>query len=353
MLLKKVLPINTLQAGMISSMDISVDGIVLLAKGVAITEAIIIKLKESYIIDKVEVYLENNSSESSPLKLKTVKELEGTFNEFSSNLENIFENISTLTVPEMTEIQIFSQRIQEEFSATGVVIRNIVSHGSDRGSDSIYRHSVNVAAISFILGKWLGLNEKELNLLTYSAVLHDFGKMKISKDILDKEEDLTLEEFETYKTHPIIGYHFVKEIPHVDDSVALAVLMHHERMDGSGYPLNNQGDKIPRFARIIAIADLFDEANSSRYSKEIKGPLDVLKLIQDESITKLDSNYCNMFLNHIVNFYMGENVLLNDERTCKIIQVQVNDLTKPILLDDNGFLDLKMEKDLYVEKLVL
>jgi HD-GYP domain-containing protein (c-di-GMP phosphodiesterase class II) len=351
MLSKKVLPINTLQAGMISSMDISVDGTVLLAKDVAITESMILKLKKNYIIDKIEVYLDNNSSDASPLKFKTVKELEGTFNEFSSNLENIFENISTLKDPEITEIQAFSQKIQEEFSATGIVIRNIVSYGN--GSDSIYRHSVNVAAISFILGKWLGLNEKDLNLLTYSAILHDFGKMKISPAIIIKEPNLTLEELETFKTHPVIGYHFVKELSHVDDSVALAVLMHHERMDGSGYPLKIKEDKIPKFAKIIAIADLFDEANSNRYSGEIKGPLAVLKLIQDESITKLDSTYCNMFLNHIVNYYMGENVILNDERTCKIIQVHVNDLTKPILLDDNGFLDLKKEKDLYVEKFVI
>lgn len=351
MLSKKILPINTLQPGMISSMDIIFDGTVLLAKGAAITESIITKLKEHYIVDRVEVYLEDNSSESLILKQKTVKELESTFNEFSSNLENIFENISTLEVSKMIDIKTFSQKIQEEFIATGTVIRNIVFYGS--GNDSIYRHSVNVAAISFILGKWLGLDEKELSLLTYSAILHDYGKVKISEDILGKEHNLTPEEFEIYKTHPIIGYHFVKEIPYVDDSVAQAVLMHHERIDGSGYPLQVKGDKIPKLARIIAIADLFDEANSSRYSKEIKGPLDVLKLIQDDSITKLDSSYCNMFLNHIVNFYMGENVLLNDERSCKILQVHINDLTRPILLDDNGFLDLKMEKDLYVEKFVI
>lgn len=351
MLSKKTLPINTLKSGMISSTDIIFDGSVLLAKGAAITDAIILKLKETYIVDRLEVYLEDNASESSILKQKTVKELETTFNEFSSSLENIFENISTLKVSEMIDIKTFSQKIQEEFISTGTVIRNIVFYGS--GNDPIYRHSVNVAAISFILGKWLGLDEKELNLLTYSAILHDYGKMKISKDILSKNQDLTLEELQTYKTHPVLGYHFVKEIPYVDDSVAQAVLLHHERLDGSGYPLQVRGDKVPKLARIIAIADLFDEANSGRYSEDIKGPLDVLKLIQDESITKLDSMYCNMFLNHIVNFYMGENVLLNDKRTCKIIQVQVNDLTKPILIDESGFLDLKLVKYLYVEKFVV
>ena len=348
---KKTLPINKLQTGMISAMDVTFEGKTLLGKGISITESIILKLKNNYIIDNLDVYLDDSSNKSLTLKLKTVKELENSFNEFSSNLENIFDNISTLKVPEMNEMRIFSQKIQEEFAATGIVIRNIIFYGS--GSDSIYRHSVNVAAISFILGKWLGLDEKALNLLTYSAIFHDFGKLEISKDILTKGENLPSSESDTFKTHPVIGYHFVKQIPYLDVSVGLAVLMHHERMDGSGYPLHISGEKIPKFARIIAIADLFDELNSNRYSKKVKGPLEALKVIQDESITKLDSTYCNMFLNHIVNYYMGENVQLNDKRSCKIIQVHINDLTHPILLDNNGFLDLKKGKDLYVEKLLI
>ena len=348
---KKTLPINELQTGMISAMDVTLEGKIVLGKGVSITESIILKLKNNYVIDDLDIYLDDISSKSSMLKLKTVKELENNLNEFSSNLENIFDNISILKVPEMTEIRTFSQKIQEEFTATGIVIRNIISYGS--GNDSIYRHSVNVAAISFILGKWLGLDEKELSLLNYSAILHDFGKLEISKDILTKKEKLTSDEYNAFKTHPVIGYHFVKQIPYLNSSVGLAVLMHHERMDGSGYPLHISKGKIPKFAKIIAIADLFDELNSNRYFKKIKGPLEALKVIQDESITKLDPKYCNMFLNHIVNYYMGENVLLNDKRSCKIIQVHINDLTNPILIDDNGFLDLKKEKDLYVEKLLI
>lgn len=348
---RKVLPINEVQIGMVSSIDISIEGTVLLAKGVAITEPIMEKLKENYFIDKIEVYLNNDLSEPLVIKAKTVEELETTFNELSSNLENIFYSISTSDAPKMNEIKNFSRKIQEEFNATGIVIRNIVFYGS--GDDSIYRHSVNVAAISFILGKWLGFDEKELNLLTYAAILHDFGKLQINKDILNKKEALTLEESEIYNTHPVLAYHFLKQLPYINPSVSLAVLMHHERMDGSGYPLHIKEEKIPKFAKIIAIADLFDEVSSNRYSRKINGPLDVLKVIQEESVSKLDGTYCNMFLNHIVNYYMGENALLNDDRCCKIIQVKINDLTKPILLDENGFLDLKQEIDLYVKKLVI
>lgn len=351
MMSKKLLLINELRPGMIPSMDINIEGKVLLAKGVALTESIIDKLKESYIINKVEVYLKNDSDEPIMLKVKTINELEVTFNEFSSDLENIFKDISTINTPNMNEIRIFSKKIQQEFMATGTVIKNVVLYGS--GKDAIYRHSVNVAAISFILGKWLGLNEKDLSLLNYSAIMHDIGKTQLDKELLEKNYNLSYDEYETFKTHPVIGYHYAQQIPYLNPLVPKAILLHHERLDGSGYPLQLKEDKIPQFSKIIAIADVFDEVSSNRYTKDIRGPLDALKVIQDESLTKLDCSYCNMFLSHVVNYYTGENIQLNDGRTCKIIQVQLNNLTKPLLLDDSGFLDLNAEKDLYVEKLII
>lgn len=353
LLKKKLLPISELKPGMIPANDIFSEGKMLLAKDIAITESGIDKLKQQYIVDKVEIYLENNSEEALTFKIKTAKEIENTFNEFSSNLKDIFKSISKLKAPEIQEVRAFSEKIQKEFNETGAIIKNVVFYGS--GNDTIYRHSVNVAAISFILGKWIGLDNKNINLLTYSAVLHDFGKIKIDKDILDKEGSFIpgSSEYETFKTHPVIGYNFVKEIPYLDYSVSYGVLMHHERLDGSGYPLGVKEDKIHKFAKIIAIADLFDEVNSNRYNEKVCGPLDALRIVQEQSLGKLDCNYCTIFLNHILNYYMGENVLLNNDKSCKVIQININDLTNPLLLADEGFLDLKKEKDLYVKKLVI
>ncbi|WP_333886475.1 HD-GYP domain-containing protein [Clostridium sp.] len=348
---KKLLQVSELKPGMILANDVVFENKVLLGKDMTITESSLIHLKHNYIIDKVEVYLEDDSIEPLTFKTKTVEEIENTFNEFSSNLEDIFDKISHLKVSEIDEIRIFSKKIQDEFNSTGIVIRNIIFYGS--GKNNIYRHSVNVAAISFILGKWLGLNEREINLLTYSAVLHDFGKMKLDKKILLKKTKLTSSECELLKTHSVIGYNFVKEIPYLDSSVSRGILMHHERMDGSGYPLGIKGDKIHKFAKIIAIADLFDRVNSNTYSKKINGPFDALKVIQEESFQKFDHAYCSMFLNHIINYFMGENVMLNNKHSCKVIQVHINDLTNPLLLGENGFLDLKKEKDLYVTKLTI
>ncbi|MFL0196645.1 HD-GYP domain-containing protein [Clostridium sp. WILCCON 0269] len=349
---KKLLQINELKPGMVLAKDIIFEDRVLLAKDIAITESALTQLKRNYIIDSVEVYLEGSyDNELLTLKIKSVEEIENTFNEFSSNLEDIFDRISNLKVHEIDEIRTFSKKIQEEFNSTGLVIRNILFHGNVK--NNVYKHSVNVAAISFILGKWLGLDEREINLLTYSAILHDFGKIKLDKNILNKNTRLTSEEYKIFKTHPVIGYRFVKEISYLDNSVACGILMHHERINGSGYPLGIKEGKIHKFAKIIAIADLFDRVSSDTYSKKINGPFEALKVIQDESLEKFDHAYCNMFLNHVINYFIGENVMLNNQRSCKVIQVNINDLTRPLLLGDNGFLDLKKEKNLYVTKLII
>ncbi|PJI09498.1 MULTISPECIES: HD-GYP domain-containing protein [Clostridium] len=344
--IKKLLPIDELKPGMISADNIKFEEKALLTNGAQITELAIKKLKNTYIVNKIEVYIDEEDSEPAPCKAKTIQELKATFNEFSSDLEDIFNNINQLKTNGIESVRKFSKRLQVEFEATGLVIKNVIFYGSQ---NDIYKHSVNVAAISFILGKWLGLSEEETNLLIYSALLHDFGKTQISNDILNKEGKLTQEEYAVYKTHPVIAYHLVKEIPYINPNVGLGVLMHHERNDGSGYPLGIKDAKIHKFAKIIAIADTFDKINSDTNN----GPFDALKIIKEESLNKLDCPYCNMFLNHVINYYMGESVILNDDRSCKIIKIDIEDLTKPLLLTDDGFLDLKKEKELYVKSLVI
>ncbi|SHJ27258.1 HD-GYP domain, c-di-GMP phosphodiesterase class II (or its inactivated variant) [Clostridium cavendishii DSM 21758] len=351
MIPSKKLLVNQLKIGMVSAKDIVLNGKILLAKDVIITDSIINKLKVNYVVDKIEVYSDNDSISALTLKEKTVEEIEKDFNEFSSNLENVFDNLSTVDLPKMVEIRAFIKKVQAEFNSPGIIIKNIVFYGSK--NDTIYRHSLNVTAISFILGKWLGLDERNLNLLTYSAILHDFGKSQIDEDILNKEGNLTDEEYEIFKTHPIVAYRHIEKIPYINSAVSRIILMHHEKNDGSGYPLQAKENQIPKLSKIIAIADLFDQVSSDRYSQKINGPFSALQAIKDESLTKLDYTYCDTFLSHIANYYIGENVILNNKKQYKIIQIDLNDLERPLLLDDNGFLDLKKEKDLYIENLVI
>lgn len=352
---KKLFYLHELLPGMILSRDIISNGKVLIAKGAVITEYALNKLKEHYIPNQIEVYYGDTEDEHiNNVKLDktmTFEEVQNNLNELTADMEKIYEDMDNLKLSGIQEVRKFAAKVQNELKSISLVVKNIVLYGS--GNDSVYRHSVNVAALSTMLGRWVGLNGSELNLLIYSAVLHDLGKTKIDKDILDKREHLTSKELKEIKSHPAIGYKYIKDIPFLDKSVSYGVLMHHERVDGSGYPLGLKDENIHKFAKIIAIADVFDAVNSDRVYKKSKGPFEALEIIKKEGLGKLDYEYCNIFLNHVVNYYIGENVVLNTKKACKIIQVDVNDLERPLLLDDTGFIDLKHHKELHVEKLVL
>ena len=129
--------------------------------------------------------------------------------------------------------------------------------------------------------------------------------------------------------------------------------MHHEREDGSGYPLGLKGDAIHDFGKIIAIADVFDAINSNRGYKRKKAPFEALQIVKNESLGKLDYEYVKVFLEHVVNYYLGEEVILNTNEKCKIIQMNTNDLEKPLVLKDGEFIDLEKQKELYIKELLL
>lgn len=351
---KVFLKVDELKEGMIIAEEVKIDNAMLLASGVTVTKAIIKKLTEKFFFGEIAIYgdkeLDEPDEEFVFRKEKTIEEIGETFNKFTANVESLFTNINNRTNWEFEEIRAFAKRIQQEMKSTNSIIKNIVLYGS--GDDSIYKHSVNVAVLSSILGKWIGLSSKDINLLTFAGILHDFGKTKINREILDKVEPLTSKEIDEIKNHPVIGYNFTKTIPYINKAVCDGVLMHHERLDGSGYPLGIKEDRIHVFAKIIAITDIFDAINSNRVYKNSTDPFNALEIIYKESLGKLDYKFCKIFIDNIINYYMGEKVLLNTEKVCKIVQINVNDLRRPLLFDGDEFIDLKLEKDLYVKELI-
>lgn len=350
---KEYLSINELKPGMITAEEIKTENTVLIKAGNILTEGLIKELREKYFFSKVAVFSTKGESENyyDKYKQSTVEEVQQSFNRISSNIHGLFEEISEYGISDIQEIRDFAKNIQKELASPRAIVKNIVLNGS--GSDVIYRHSVNVAALSTILAKWIGLSEKESNLLTYSAILHDFGKIKINQGILNKPHKLSEYEFREIKRHPVIGYDLLKEIPFLDASVRYGILMHHERRDGSGYPFGIKEDKIHIFAKIIAIVDVFDAINSNRMHRKSKRPFEALEIIQEESLHKLHYEYCRIFLDHVVNYYIGEKVLLNNNKVCDIIQININDINHPLLFDGSEFIDLKNKKDLCIEKLIL
>ena len=141
------------------------------------------------------------------------------------------------------------------------------------GKDKYTRgHSERVARISVAMGKRLGMGEDELETLRMSALLHDVGKIAIDDAILKKPAALTDDEYEIMKTHPQRGYKIMSQIPAMKDFLP-GMYMHHEMVNGQGYPQGLKGDQIPLQAKIISVADTFDAMTIDRpYSKGMELP---------------------------------------------------------------------------------
>ena len=342
----RLLDVNQLEAGMITAKEIIYNGTVLIGKDIELTNHLLSKLNSIYYLDKVEVYI----SEEEAKELIALEKVDETLKNITVDVKLLFDNTNTLKSSTTNEINKYTEKLLDELKSNSLFLKNIILNGS--GEDIIYRHSVNVAAVSYMIGKWAGFSENKLHYLVYASLLHDFGKTKISKQIINKSGKLTPEEFEVMKTHPRLTYDEIKEIPFISNSVLYGVLMHHERCDGSGYPLGLKGSQIHDFGKIIGISDTFDALNSNRAHKKKKSPLEALKIIRDESLEKLDFKYCNIFLEGLKNFYVGQNALLNNGDTCKIIQINTNNIDSPLVLTNNEFVDLSKSTKLHIVELI-
>lgn len=136
------------------------------------------------------------------------------------------------------------------------------------GKDKYTRgHSERVSRISVAIGKRMGMPADELETLRISALLHDVGKIAVDDAILKKPAALTEEEFEIMKTHPMKGYKIMSQIPAMEPYLP-GMVMHHEMVNGKGYPKGLTGDQIPLQAKIVSVADTFDAMTIDRpYSK--------------------------------------------------------------------------------------
>jgi len=152
-----------------------------------------------------------------------------------------------------------------------------------------HTHSLNVTVYSLSLGSFIGLSDADLSRLGESALLHDLGKSKIPPEIINKNGRLTPEEFETMKEHPDLGYEMARKMGIKDKHILAGIRYHQEKMSGEGYPLGLKGAKIPLFARIIGLCDVFDAITSKRSYKEAMSTFDALSLIKNKMHEHVDN----------------------------------------------------------------
>ena len=161
-------------------------------------------------------------------------------------------------------------------------------------------HSDRVSEYSVLIGKKLGLSEKDLKTLKIGGLFHDIGKIGVPDSILQKEAKLTDDEYSQIKQHPNIGVHILSNATIFKDILPI-VEHHHEKWDGTGYPGRLSGENIPYFARITAVADSFDAMTSRRSYRDSLPIETVISEFENCSGTQFDPKLAELFLDILKN----------------------------------------------------
>ena len=250
------------------------------------------------------------------------------------NKEELLSKTISLVGPKQTTLDVFD-----------------MLHNMRQVNDSTYAHSLNVAIISRIIGKWLHFSNEELDTLTLAGLLHDIGKTKIPDDVLNKDGKLTDEEFQMIRNHPKYGYDILKSQP-LNSHIKKAALMHHERCDGSGYPMGLTMEEIDDYALIIAIADVYDAMTAARSYRAPLCPFEVIAEFEKDGLQKYKPKYILTFLENIANAYQNNRVMLSDGTSARIVLLNHRRLSKPLVqLDDGACIDLE-KSPLYIKAII-
>jgi putative nucleotidyltransferase with HDIG domain len=153
------------------------------------------------------------------------------------------------------------------------------------------QHCINVAILSMGLAASLGWGTKEIEMAGLAGLLHDLGKMRLDLSILNKKGSLTPEEFEHVKQHTQFGYDMLKSDALVPEAVAQAVLTHHERPDGKGYPAGLSGELINPLSRVISIIDAYDAITSTRVYDPARSHHEALGILWKNRGTQFDKTF--------------------------------------------------------------
>ena len=360
-LIMKRIDTSALVPGMITAEDIyNYNNQLILPKGLILNDKTITKLAFYSIMqvrvedDSAEISFNDASYELSySEKIKSSPEFTMFKNEFEddvacfrSAINDVVKKGAPLDVDKLMNHTL-------NILDLGATIPNIFDmlHNMREYDDATYVHSMNVALICNVFARWLRMSEDEIRLATVSGLLHDIGKTQIPETIIKKPGKLTSQEYNLIKTHPQEGYRILQKSA-IDPEVMNAILMHHERCDGSGYPFGVSGSKIGQYTKMVAIADVYDAMTSARIYRGPLCPFKAIALFESEGLNKYDTRFIMTFLENVVNTYLLNTVRLNNGLMGKIVYIHKEKLSAPTIQTDHGFLDLSIHPDITIEALV-
>lgn len=222
-------------------------------------------------------------------------------------------------------------------------------HNMEKVGAYLFHHSLHVGILAALMGNWLGWEPERRYELITAGLLHDVGKLNIDKALLDKKEPLTPEEFEMIKHHTEYGVSMLERGGEGRALVLAGVAQHHERCDGSGYPLGLVRGKISDFGRIIAFLDIYDAMASDRAYAPRRSPFEAFVAMTDDTMVgKLDPEFSVLFMRQTCRSLIGTWVELSNGVRGRIVYIPESRIMALPMVHTvhDEFIDLEARSDL-------
>ncbi len=367
--MRRILTIKA-EIGMIAAGDVySEESQLIIPKGTTITQDILDKLKlfnvydffisdvndeipYDYTYDELEQIILGDSNESDYYeKLRLTEEFKKFEAKFLDSVEKVKGSINDIVYKngaiDVVELVDSVKRIIVGRQPSVNIFD--MMHCIERYDDLTYVHCLNVALICNVIGQWFGMTDEELDVLTVSGLMHDIGKVMIPNEVIKKPGKLTISEYAIVQTHTIHGYNILKS-QSCDERIKLVALQHHERCDCKGYPNKLGSQEIENFAKIVAIADVYDAMTSNRVYRAGICPFDVISTFED-NIDTYDPKFLVAFLEKIAQSYINAEVYINNNLEGTIVMLNKYALGKPGVLVGGAFVDLSRSNDMRITSL--
>jgi len=218
----------------------------------------------------------------------------------------------------------------KEFDSVNDLLTNLVNLGS--GYHTQYNHNVNVTVLSMSLASVQGIKGDQLRLLARGALLHDVGKIELPGPVLNKKTKLNNAEMGVYKQHAQIGRRLCELVEDTPEEVLQIIELHHEFIDGSGFPHQYKGDEIPQMVRIVTIANMYDNlCNPADITKALT-PKIAMATMYSKFANQIDNQLVQKFISRLGVYPPGSVVKLNDESIGLVVSVDPRDTLNPEIL---------------------
>ncbi|WP_047150479.1 HD-GYP domain-containing protein [Aneurinibacillus tyrosinisolvens] len=329
----RLISITRCQPGMVLAKPIYTDtGTVLLNRDVSLTDSMIQRLKQKgintlYIRDKATEDIEVNEVISEETRRSAMKTIHQSFTDIILSEQKWKTRLSMQAVTSFrTMFESILYDLKKNRNAMNL-LTNIYTH-----DNYVYAHSLNVAIYSAALAIQQGYNDKELTEIGIGALFHDIGKLMLPEEILNKPDRLTEDEFEIIKKHAEYGFEFLRNQDGISLLSAHCAYQHHERMNGSGYPRGLKGDEIHRFARVMAVCDVFDALTTNRVYRKAMLPHEAVEILYTGAGDgQFESKLVEGFRDTIAIYPLGITVVLNTGEVGVVVDYNRRLPSRPIV----------------------